>query len=306
MPVDPATFQQINNAIFDLQSSGYNNFDKHIKKLSRLLHSTELSDITNALTAGIEIGPWIKAGEATGRQMAGTATLDWPDDPEKELGFIICLIDLFAKQGSDYTIGFAITFYRKGDGLDDNLHNMTRQLFIPFARDYLNYVKRKVGTTEIPVKQRAAPPARKVFIVHGHDDGPKYAVTRFVERLGFEAIILHEQASQGRTVIEKIEAHSDVGFAIVLLTPDDFGGVNGEEPKPRARQNVILELGYFVGKLTRSRVCALKRGDIEVPSDFGGVVYVPFDDGGGWREELGRELEAAGFDIDWKKAMSRD
>jgi predicted nucleotide-binding protein len=178
---------------------------------------------------------------------------------------------------------------------------------VPFARDYINYVKGKVGTEVVDIAilpTRTGPPARKVFIVHGHDEGPKYAVIRFVERLGFEAIILHEQASQGRTVIEKIEAHSDVGFAVVLLTPDDFGGTKGEEPKDRARQNVVLELGYFIGKLNRSRVCALKRGDIEVPSDFGGVVYVPFDDSGGWREALGRELEAAGFDIDWNKAMS--
>ncbi|MGQ3314402.1 TIR domain-containing protein, partial [Reyranella sp.] len=116
-------------------------------------------------------------------------------------------------------------------------------------------------------------------------------------------IILHEQANQGRTIIEKIEAHGDVGFAVILLTPDDVGAVKGGEPLPRARQNVLLELGYFVGRLGRSRVCALKRGDIEVPSDFGGVVYEPFDAGGSWKQALSRELEAAGFDIDWNVAM---
>jgi len=94
-----------------------------------------------------------------------------------------------------------------------------------------------------------------------------------------------------------------VGFAVVLLTPDDVGGVDRAELQPRARQNVILELGYFIGRLTRSRVCALKRGEVEVPSDFGGVVYTPFDDSGGWKAALGRELEAAGFAVDWNIAM---
>ena len=72
---------------------------------------------------------------------------------------------------------------------------------------------------------------------------------------------------------------------------------------PRARQNVVLELGYFIGRLGRDRVCALKRDDIEMPSDFGGVVYETFDSGGGWKQALGRELQAAGFDIDWYIVM---
>lgn len=300
MAVDPATLQQINNTIFDLQSCDYNNFDRSIRKLSRLLHSTELNSISNALSAGIDIQPWIEAGAATGRHMAGTAQLDWPNDPEKELGYHIRLIDLFAEKGGRYALSFALTFFHKGNDLDDNLHNMTRQMLVPFARDYINYAKAKVGLAQPIVPPTAAKQhPRKVFIVHGHDDAAREAVARYLEKLGFEAIILHEQASQGRTVIEKIEAHSEVGFAVVLLTPDDFGGAKGEQPSERARQNVLLELGFFVGKLGRPRVCALKRGDIEVPSDFGGVVYVPFDNGGGWREALGRELEAAGFDIDW-------
>jgi predicted nucleotide-binding protein len=146
-------------------------------------------------------------------------------------------------------------------------------------------------------------PSRKVFIVHGHDEGARETVARFLERIGFEAIILHEQANQGRTVIEKVVAHGDVGFAVVLLTPDDEGCKKGEAVKPRARQNVVLELGYFVGRLGRERVCALKRGDVELPSDFGGVIYEPFDEGGGWRQALGRELQAAGFAIDWNVVM---
>ena len=145
--------------------------------------------------------------------------------------------------------------------------------------------------------------SRKIFVVHGRADGPREAVARFLEKLDFEAIILHEQANQSRTVIEKVEAYSDVGFAVVLLSPDDEGCLRGETPKPRARQNVLLELGYFIGKLTRQCVCTLKVGEIEIPSDWAGVIDEPFDTTGGWKITLARELKAAGYEIDWNKVM---
>jgi len=162
--------------------------------------------------------------------------------------------------------------------------------------DQQQFAQRFGPATGVPLKSVLS---RKIFLVHGHDEGARETVARFLERIGFEAIILHEQANRGRTIIEKVVAHGDVGFAVVLLTPDDEGCKKGEAAKPRARQNVVLELGYFVGRLGRERVCALRRGDVELPSDFGGVVYEPFDEGGGWRKALGRELEAAGFEIDW-------
>ena len=86
------------------------------------------------------------------------------------------------------------------------------------------------------------PTTNKVFIVHGHDEGMREAVARFLERIGFEAIILHEQANQGRTVIEKIVTHGDVGFAVVLLTPDDDGCKKGETPpgnRARVREALL-------------------------------------------------------------------
>ena len=138
-----------------------------------------------------------------------------------------------------------------------------------------------------------------VFVVHGHDDAAREQVARFIERAGLNPIILHEQASGGRTVIEKLEHYADVGFAVVLLTPDDQGGPADGPLQPRAGQNVMAKLFYFLGRLGRSRVCALKKGDLEIPSDIGGVVYVPFDDHGGWKQALLRELEIAGYPVDW-------
>jgi predicted nucleotide-binding protein len=147
--------------------------------------------------------------------------------------------------------------------------------------------------------------SRRVFIVHGRDEAAKEAVARFLEKLELDPIVLHEQPNQGRTVIEKFEESADVGFAVVLLTPDDVGRfADGlDEPKPRARQNVIFELGYFIAKLGRSRVCALHKGGVEILSDYEGVVYVPMDDPNGWRLLLAREIKTAGIEIDLNLAM---
>ena len=145
---------------------------------------------------------------------------------------------------------------------------------------------------------------RKIFVVHGHDNEMKQTVARFLERLDFEAIILHEQASGGNTIIEKFERNSDVSYAVVLLSPDDVGAPKDkkDELQPRARQNVVLELGYFIGRLGRSHVCPLMRGPLEIPSDVHGVVYVPFK-GEEWKFHLVKELKHLGFDIDANKAF---
>lgn len=141
-----------------------------------------------------------------------------------------------------------------------------------------------------------------VFVVHGHDEEMKLSVARTLEKLGLKPIILHEQYDGGRVIIEKLEQHGNVGFAVVLLSPDDTGykkADGAKAAKPRARQNVILELGYFVGRLGRDKVMALIRGnDLEVPGDFDGVVYTPFDEHEGWQKKLVRELKAAGYDVD--------
>jgi predicted nucleotide-binding protein len=145
--------------------------------------------------------------------------------------------------------------------------------------------------------------SRRVFLVHGHEEGPREAVARFLEKIDFAPIILHEQANQGRTIIEKFEAHADVGFAVVLLTPDDMGGPRDGAQQPRVRQNVVLELGYFIGKLGRGHVRAIKSGDLEMPSDIIGVVWTPFDNNGAWKVALAKELKAAGHEINLNKAM---
>lgn len=193
----------------------------------------------------------------------------------------------------------------------------------------------------VPKKRKAvAPkkPTKKVFIVHGRDDKPVKELKNMLIQFGLKPIILHEQPSGSRTIVEKLEKYSDVGYAFVILTPDDLGSekfdfaktlmatmnklrfvIEAESIirpkgtlqmalnelmsissflKPRARQNVVLEFGYFMGLLSRDRVCCLYTGDVELPSDMRGIVYVPFENSViEARETIVKELKAVDYDL---------
>lgn len=140
---------------------------------------------------------------------------------------------------------------------------------------------------------------KSIFIVHGHNEAIKQTVARILDKQKLSPIILNEQTDNGLTIIEKLEKYSNVSFAIVLLTYDDFGNLKTcEEKKKRARQNVIMELGYFFAKLGRKNVLTLYEKEVELPSDSSGILYTQLDDSGHWKFKMGQELKAAGFDFD--------
>lgn len=151
--------------------------------------------------------------------------------------------------------------------------------------------------------ERLAPGmGNSVFLVHGHNGGLREMGARFMEKLGLQVIILDEQVSCGSpTIIEKLERHSLVQFAVVLMTADDIGGKKGDTPESlqaRARQNVVLELGYFMGKIGRHKVCVLYEKGVELPSDYYGVVFIEIDEKGAWRYALAKELRQGGLAVD--------
>lgn len=171
------------------------------------------------------------------------------------------------------------------------------------TNDILKEAKHSLDTDGLGLKKEMQTSSKKAFIVHGRDMLLRTQVENVLRALGLEPIILQEQANIGKTIIEKIEECTDVGFGIVLYTPCDEGRLKSEdgELKPRARQNVVLEHGYLMAKLGRERVCCLVSKNVEFPSDIQGIGYIPANDIDQWKYKIAKELKAAGFDIDMNK-----
>ena len=188
---------------------------------------------------------------------------------------------------------FVKAFY---DGLDEANGFLESRV-----NDLSERVEREKNQRSSSSSSVAQSDSRKIFVVHGHDHGNKETIARFLGKLGLDPVILHEQPNRGKTIIEKFESHAaDVRCAVVILTADDvaYPKEDIEKKELRARQNVVLELGYFVGRLGRAHTFALVERGVMLPSDIHGVVYIPLDEGGQWRLRLVTELKAAGLEVD--------
>jgi predicted nucleotide-binding protein len=206
--------------------------------------------------------------------------------------------------GQDFGGGTTVSDIREGVDRGRKRAISTLQGEVNALKESLQFLPQATARVANPVV--TAELSDHVFIVHGHDDAFKREVADVLRRAGLNPVILHEQPSGGKTIIEKFEQHGGgAGFAVVLLTPDDVGGPSPTQLQPRARQNVIGEMFWFAGKLGRSRVYALRKGTVEVPSDFAGVVYTPVDDRGAWKTDLLKELTTACYsDLNWGSALS--
>jgi len=215
----------------------------------------------------------------------------------------------------DRHMHFIGIFLRKKDfeGIDNNFVDIKEEDFPTIRKKIYDLPKE-----EEPVKKRIAKLSNKVFIVHGRDHKSLKELKAMLIEFGLDPIILHEKASGSRTIVEKLEKYSDVGYAFVLLTSDDVGGSKLkyysqlrklgvhriDDLYERARQNVILEFGYFIGKLGRDQVCCLHKGEVELPSDMHGIVYIPFKDSvEEARDNIIKELKEANYEI---KKTSRE
>lgn len=192
---------------------------------------------------------------------------------------------------------FLALFYSREKASKDNQYTQD------ITDDILEEAQNLLSTAVLEPKKEQPISSNKIFIVHGRDHNLLTQVENALMKLGLNPIVLQEQANNGKTIIEKIEECTDVGFGIVLYTPCDEGRLKSEdgELKPRARQNVVLEHGYLMGKLGRERVCCLVSDDVEFPSDIQGVVYTSANDVDQWKYKIAKELKAAGFDIDMNR-----
>lgn len=238
-----------------------------------------------------------------GRELAGVARLAEPAHGQYEYS-----IAGFAGENLSLTLRPG----RQSGGI--NLGSITVLASIDSQGQLIGRWRSTIGTEgifsakrfELSTLAQSLPKNNSVFLVHGHDEGAKQAVARFLEQLGITPVILQEQINRGMTLIEKFEDFaSRAGFAIVLMTADDIGyPINQEEKKRnRPRQNVVLELGYFSARLGRNRTLVLMKGDVELPSDVLGLVYEPMDQNEGWKIRLARELKVAGFSVDLNRAI---
>ncbi|MGA3326779.1 MAG: nucleotide-binding protein [Terriglobia bacterium] len=233
----------------------------------------------------------------------------------------IVLKNLYGGESEEYSrfgsIWFIPGVYYAGQPKTDLVNALNRGL--EEARLFLNSRKEewddraRPGTGKSPA--RGGEMARNrtdVFVVHGHNHDLKETVARFLVKLGLNPIILHEQPDRGSTIIEKFERHANVSFAIAIFSGDDIGISKEEIPRdghieplmrPRARQNVVFEFGYFMGALGRKNVAAIVESGVETMSDYAGVLYIPFDAEDGWRLKLVKELKAAGLGVDANAAF---
>lgn len=197
---------------------------------------------------------------------------------------------LFAKyfDKSDEFYSQFISYDTNGNGFT-LLNNFSRQF--PIFELLIAKIKQEILPLKDTKMKNQEKKTNKCFIIHGHNDTLKLEVARLIEKdFSIEAIILHEQANKGKTIIEKFETYSIVDFAIALWTFDDLGkGIKDDDLKPRARQNVIFETGYFLGRLGRDKVIILYESGIEIPSDYQGVVYI--DLSGNWMLDLIKEIK---------------
>ena len=292
--------QDMNNAVLDLQAADYNTFARPLKRLAQTLASDDLKEIADGLRNKVDFDCFLTSADGGG-SMVGSARLNWPTDREQELGLSIALIERGA-ENPDWFTDFAYTYYHGGNKFIESIRKVVTSAIIPFSRDFTIYVED--NRSEERQIEDTTHDLGRIFVVHGHAEAPKEAVARFLMQMELEPVILHEQASRGMTVLEKLIANANVGYAVVLLTADDLGRSKSEDmDSNRARQNVILELGYFLGRLGRERVMAIVEKGVEIPSDYMGVVYVPLDAGGAWRQKLAQEMQVAGYEIDWNKVM---
>lgn len=189
--------------------------------------------------------------------------------------------------------------YRSHGDLNDAVYNFNEQFLGYFEQVLQDIVN---ANPEIETNDLEKVEGDTVFIVHGHDNELKTEVQLLLTRAGVNNIVLHEQADKGRTIIDKLVGESNSSnYAIALLSPDDIVSDGAK----RARQNVILEIGYFIGRLGKERVRLLKKGEIEIPSDLQGILYENYDTTGAWKVKICKELIAVGIHVDMKAVADK-
>jgi predicted nucleotide-binding protein len=316
MTIDLMQIRTSKQRFYDIQSdmmrSKYHNIGNNLNAFVEFGEKDAvMSEITQPLkeNKNVDVKKWYDDIFKTGGSFVGSKRYVLPSDPYQEASilyqFVLCIHS--GKLSFDnFTIGVYGTT-RYDDAVYEFVNDIFTKLFRYLSRSLdtleADYVS-KIRTTPVVAKTEETRMPNQVFLVHGHDKEMLTSVELLIRQVGLEPIILSDERNEGLTIIEKFEKHSNVRHAIILLSPDDKGCKAEEFPDGaifRARQNVILEMGFFTGRLGRKGVTVLhKQADnFEMPSDYHGVSFVPFDKGNTWKYKLTKELEGAGFKVDY-------
>lgn len=218
---------------------------------------------------------------------------DWtlPNTIELTKSLAYDIYRTIASEGSRFAENFSFELFNEGS-VSENISQLNRT-FLGYFIEALNDIAN--ANPEVDIEKPKKIDGDVVFIIHGHDNELKNEVLLLLKRAGVNAIVLHEQADKGRTIIDKlIEESNNAGYAVALLTPDDLT----ENGNTRARQNVILEIGYFIGIVGKERLRMVVKSNIEIPSDLGGILYEKYDAQGAWKIKLLKEIQAVGIYVD--------
>lgn len=309
MDIDRAA-TELGHLSSDLTSGPHQTWPQQLRVLLAFLRENPVT--REIVSAELKMSPsefdhWYKYFLATGGSMVGPEPYSIPGAPQQRAALFFALLERFDAEEIDHedfaTDAFGKTKYAE---ITKALNSAFVLPLVRYVRERLDALaKQPTATLTRESHSMIAEPGKRVFIVHGHDERVKEQVARFLEKGGLEVVILHEQANAGGTVIEKFERHAQVDFAVVLLTPDDVGAArpDANNLRARARQNVVLELGYFFGTLGRKHVCALYVPGVELPSDIHGLLFVELDNAGAWKLQLFKELRQAGMRFDVEKAF---
>lgn len=217
--------------------------------------------------------------------------IEMPTNFEDAKFYVYDIYKRVAEKGSE---GYDLVwryFPERNSTINDRIQNVNDQL-LQYLTESLKDI---IGANPEQEDQIKRVSGNTVFIIHGHDGYLKTQVQLLLQRAGVNSIVLHEQPDIGRNIIEKLIEETDkANYAIALLSPDE----ELKDGSKRARQNVILEIGYFLGKLDKSRVKLVKKGDTEIPSDLSGILYENYDEAGSWKIKLCKDLQAAGIFVD--------
>ena len=289
--------QKIESFIQRIQNSRYNTFHALCSQFFNYLEVVFTSNLV-FITYSNQVPDWVSWSKTSSGGVSG----DQWSPPKNETDHKSLTFALY-KLAAMEQFGPMSLYHSRS--FDENI-NLFNTDFMSYLSDCINEIIAEEERLKVaPAKEKfiADPQSNNVFIVHGRDELSKQMIARFIDKIGLKAVILHEQANRGTEPIsEKLKRHSrQICAAVILLTPDDEGRLKPTEGtaqsmSPRARQNVVFEMGYFIGCLGADRVFGLMKGGIEKPSDYDGI-YIDLDSNN-WKFELVRDFKSAGIAVD--------